>query len=212
MSEFTAGILFVKEETPKVQTWLSHEKIDFIIKDINSKWTGLFIADEFLTQPSTINRLLELSKLLPLFHYYYADEHGWGYKVFSQGAEIAALDDDPEYEYRTLEKLVAERYPNVKDIPTFLYFDPANKGIDQTLLNSDEYKHRIATRLDKKNVPAFSLFGLTESEIGRLDEMLTRENLDEESPHSGIEREFKEILDIDEMYYMLYRSMVDEEE
>ncbi len=211
MSEFTAGILFLKEETPKVQAWVSQASINFIIKSINSKWTGLFIEDEFLTKPQTINQLLKLSEQLPLFYYYYADEHGWGYKVFSQGAEIASLDDDPEYQYRILDKLAAEQYPDVKDIPTFLYFDPANEGIEQTLLDSDEYKRRIVGRLDKKNVAAFSLFGLTDPQIARLDEMLTRKNLDQESPHSEIEREFKEILDIDEMYYMLYSKMVDEE-
>ncbi len=63
---------------------------DWFIHEVNPAWAGLFLQDEWLEQPETVELVKSLSKAAPLLFFFDADEYGWGYRLFAGGEERAA--------------------------------------------------------------------------------------------------------------------------
>jgi hypothetical protein len=204
MSEFTAGILFLKDGQSMVGNWITGKNLPHYLRSLNQKWSVLCLEDQYLSKPDTLSMMLELSKSLPLLHFQYAEEHGWGYKVFINGEQIADFDDDYAYEHRIVCEIVSEQYPEEKDIPSFLYFDDRGRGVLSKIEASPEYAERIWRRFSRKNLQSLSHFGIDDKTIKMLNELLTAKNLNREEPHDEEIKAFRQALSINEMYLMSY--------
>ena len=96
MSEFTAAVLY----RPRYAAQVAHAPgIDDFVKEddeLNAHWRYLLLRDPFLVEPPQIEWLFQLSQTVPLLYYYHAEDHGWGYRIFKDGTEVARLDVDYE--------------------------------------------------------------------------------------------------------------------
>jgi len=63
---------------------------DWFIHEVNRAWAGLFLQDEWLEQPETVELVKSLSTTAPLLFFFDADEYGWGYRLSAGGEERAA--------------------------------------------------------------------------------------------------------------------------
>jgi len=63
---------------------------DWFIHEVNRAWAGLFLQDEWLEQPETVELVKSLSTTAPLLFFFDADEYGWGYRLSAGGEERTA--------------------------------------------------------------------------------------------------------------------------
>ncbi len=66
MSEFTAGLLFLKNGQVEVEIWVKSKGLAYYLRELNQKWATLLLEDQFLSKAETISAALELSKILPM--------------------------------------------------------------------------------------------------------------------------------------------------
>ena len=91
MSEFSCGVLVKREHAEEIENGLSAMDVgvNCFFHEVNGSWTGLFLEDQWLQSASTVEIVKSLSETAPLLFFFDADEHGWGYRVFAGGSEIA---------------------------------------------------------------------------------------------------------------------------
>ena len=92
MSEFSCGVLMRRNNAEAVLQMPTNadQGADWFIHEVNPAWAGLFLQDEWLEQPETVELVKILSKAAPLLFFFDADEYGWGYRLSAGGEERAA--------------------------------------------------------------------------------------------------------------------------
>ncbi len=83
MSEFTSGNLYLKEFNEKIEEFMKRKDVSFYIRNVNEKWSAIFLDKHRLEKNETIKFLKEISKIVPILHFENAEDHGWGYNIFS---------------------------------------------------------------------------------------------------------------------------------
>lgn len=196
MSEFSVGVLFSQENKHKVENYIKTDDLGFV-KDLNEDWAVLLVEDQWLQNPSTVEWLLELSKACPLLYLANAEDHGWEYHIFNEGADVAAAKVDYDLETTLAFAISEEKYPG----------EDAISILDQLydeLEESGEYVKAIEQNLSRKNVESFRLFDVGSRQVRALDELLTTETLLQEEGLLDLIEQFKEIINIEEFCWISY--------
>lgn len=210
MSEFTTGLLFLSKHKFKINERLTDKGMPFIIQSLNERWSGLFIEDDWLEKASTVDLMLELSKEVPLLNFQDAEDHGWGYRIFADGRELARFDDDYYFDHGLVIELAEQRYPDQGDIQLFLYEQPEGQQAFSSLMDevhqSKEYHDALAKSFETRNVEAFAYFDIDPVKIAVLERLISVEGLKSEPPREEVGI-FKETLGISRMSWMSYHYL-----
>jgi hypothetical protein len=177
MSDFTVGTLFLTPLTAHVTDAMRTTTMPHLIHALNTKWTVLYIEDEWLHQPTTVPLLCQVSQSAPLLYHTRAEDHGWGYRVFSRGDEVAAFENHYSLDHGMAVALADARLPDHPDIQYFLHADPKGQALYRALLaevhQSVAYRDALEEQFERKNVPAFRQFDIDDTNLQRLDWLLS---------------------------------------
>ncbi len=199
-TEYTAGILFLRERAGQVQAWMHHTSMPFFVRHVNTRWSVLCIQDEKLEQQATVDLLIEFSKFIFLIHFLHDEDWGWGYRVFVNGFEVAHFYDDYHFDHRMAIQLAQERYPETEDILSFLYFDKEGRSLLDSLVEEVNSSPRyVEQQFSQKNVQAFASFGLEPETVAALDRLISFEGLRDKRLHWRQVQEFKQYLGFAEL-------------
>lgn len=211
MSEFTTGNLFLSKYTKPLQEQISSRSTASLVETLNQRWSVLFLEDDWLQQPSTVDLLLTLSQDIPVLHFNDAEDHGWGYRIFVEGREQAQFYDDYFLDHGMVIDLAEARYPDI-DVQPFLYLEEAEQRIFPELLQevrqSQAYQTAYAKQFERKHVQAFSHFEIDSDVIEALDHLLSPEGLQSEPLRNQEVSTFKRLLGITEMEWKSYHYVM----
>lgn len=137
--ERTAGVVFQRQFLAAVHAFMRSSAVPCFIEDLNAQWGVLFLHDAYLNLAPTQTLIFELSSLLPLLHFSYAEDFRWGYRLFEQGAQRAAVEEDFELcSLAAYQAQFAQRY-----VAAFAAFGLNQERLDhlETLLAEADPEH-----------------------------------------------------------------------
>lgn len=207
MSEFTAGFLFLRKYESNLERNVNEAMLPSRIVELNARWGVLLLEDEWLQDNRTVVEIKKLSHQVPLLRFMNGPDHGWGYTVYQGGETRAAVDVSYERSFFMAVEEVERRHPQLLDVYEYMSTPAGNqewKTIYAEVLASSKYQEAVQKQFQYRNVDAFHHFELTEEHIQKLNELLIADGLmDEESdPREQVEQ-FKQILEITEMAWMM---------
>ncbi len=210
MSEFTTGNLFPAIHSQQVSDYLQDKSLPFLIEQLNERWSALFLEDDWLSDPSTVSMLIDLSQNVPILHFQNAEDHGWGYRVFADRKEQAHFFDDYGLDHALAVELAEARYPEIMVVEHFLYLEPKGQEVMRQLLKEVKqlpaYQSALAQQFQSKNVQAFAYFDIAADIVKTLDRLITPENLEGEPPRQEVNT-FLEQLGITGMEWKSYHYL-----
>jgi len=124
MSEFTYGSLTSGNDRTLLKKYCPRGSA---ICRLNERWTAFFTEEDGVI--SSPNNILELSKEMPVFYFYNLEDHCWGYQIWSQGEKVSSLHFSYEFEAELLFSVAQKRYPDQKNIASFLFEDEEGQSI-----------------------------------------------------------------------------------
>jgi hypothetical protein len=201
MSEFTLGILTRAKHREAVAGALTEADLTFKQRDLHPDWTAFFLADEWDEQATT-TALEQASRRAPVLSFMNAEDHGWGYRLWRMGHEVAALFVSYELEFQVAQELFAERYPGEDP---FASDESVSKwmAIRQEMQQSERLTTAAKEQYQRANPAAFGALDLTPEQIEELKMVLNPAWRSEDGAWGQAER-FKEILGITEMTWLSY--------
>ncbi|GEM_PF-2031776 len=210
MSEFTSGNLLLKKNRNVLER--KERNKDFIIKDINEKWTALFTED-YYDDTEIPNYILDISQQCPVCYFFNYEDHGWGYRIFFNRKELANINISYELEFYTIVEIAQEIYPREEDIIEFLCCTEEGKEvyeqIREEIVTSDIYINSIRDQFANSNADVFTLFEISEDIIDRFKIILTPEHLLKLESKFELVEEFKKLIGIEEMEWMSFDYLVE---
>ena len=213
MSEFSSGFLILKKNGKKEETLLKSIKTEIILKDLNNKWAVFFIESETFMELEKVDKILDISKKIPVIYFFNAEDHGWGYNIFHEGKEIAKSEIVYCMANQIAMSLAQERYPGTNIVTTFITGDSIKdewENIFNEAHSSEIFKEAVYNQFRNKNVKEFQLFGISTEKIEQLDELLCAEKfLSDPDYEFEMVDEFKRILGIEEFSWMSYSYLAD---
>lgn len=94
MSDFSMGTLVLKSLKKTLRVVLAEldvgEDTGFV-HPVNDEWVGLFLSDEWMTDPATSDLIENVSKQVPLIHFMHPQDHGWYALVYVQGEIVCKI-------------------------------------------------------------------------------------------------------------------------
>lgn len=209
MSEYTVGILFQKRYTEQVQAYMRHVPMPHIIQPLNASWDVLYLEDDWLHEPSTLEMIKSLSEIAPLLRFIHPADSGWGYQIYYNGEEVASLYDSKELAITMAEEWGRQHFSPPAGFQEIYYpsFDPRWNDLVEEMGKSAEYPVRVRAQFTQCNVFHFRLFDIGQDTIDKLEQLFLPDNV--EASRNGIlhrRSDFKIALDIDEMYWTSYKS------
>jgi hypothetical protein len=219
MSEFTDGILILKEHAPLAQAALADLEPPHIFKDLNEKWSAIFTDNvnmEYNPDDPTRTWALRHSHDFPILYFQHAEDHGWGYRLFYAGEEKASLDVSYEISEGLALELAEQLYPGIDfyDFYGDLSFEKRD-ALYKQVIESDEYIQQIASQYLNPGIGEFAAFDLSPEDISQLQDILRAEWYEKEFIGLRQVEMFKRILGINEMSWVSYHYLcrdTDEEE
>ena len=216
MSEFTSGFIASSIDKEKVKESLMQLKLKYIIREMNEKWIYFFIENDSILQSNSFQPLIEISKQFAFMHFYNAEDHGWGYKIFNNGSIIASIDITYifEYVFNLILKKAEDKYPNI-DVIQELLLNPNRKDewkkIEDEIKKSNSYKHEIRVLVNKmiknKNTDLFTLLNVNKKTIIQLNSYLTIDTFLTATDESILVNDFKSILEINDFNWLSYKYL-----
>jgi hypothetical protein len=207
MSEFTDGFLFRYEYVEQVSSYMQSKLLPFFARDLNSKWSALFIDDQGLILKSTQDIMMQLSGKAPFMRYIFAEDHGWGYRIYARGQEQANFYEDYGLLHKVALEIAEQRLPHIEDIQYFIYADQQGQEIFAEILSeakqTEDYKDILSKQFVSKNVQAFANFGASSEVIEELDTLLAYENIDDAERYK-LHTRFNKLLEITGMEWLSY--------
>ncbi|MHB8921467.1 MAG: hypothetical protein ACYC3N_10635 [Halothiobacillus sp.] len=215
MSEFTAGLLYHSANDDKLAPLL--DELGFINDHdvLNDAWHVATLDIDACTALSTPEnngwpdeqgvhaQLLGLSRAAPLLFFYNAEDHGWGYRILSQGRETARFDLNYEADYQIAEGLLKASHPG-QDIHQVCTGEEWEVAHQQARANA-AYLAQLRQGRAAANQMQFSVFGIPKTTLAELDTLLSESSLlaalAGEEFHDPVER-FKLLLGIEEMSWL----------
>lgn len=204
MSEFTSGNLIQSKYRDVIEKY----RVDGIkISDLNSEWT-VFLTEDVYIEDQVPIYIINISKEIPIMYFFNYEDHGWGYRIFHNGEEVAKLVIDYEIEYNLVLEKAKEKYVDEGDIIEILYFgdrgEEVYNEIAEEVVNSNEYYNVVQKQFLYKTVEKFKLFNINDGDINELRELLTVDSYTKtEQLHKLVEK-FKKIVNINEMEWINY--------
>jgi len=188
MSEFTAGNVILKGHLEDVQKKFPQAKV----QSLNDKY-DIFLTDDDVTQ-SVPPGFSELSAVIPILHFYNAEDHGWGYRVLDRGGVTASFDYSYWIEEYLFQELAEERYPESEP---FELPEEIKNSIYEEIPHMEEFKKRYREQFDDIGLEAFAVFGVDPQQ---LEQTFAAEY---DGPFDFVER-FKETVGIPELAWINY--------
>lgn len=105
MSDFTIGTLFLAKDGPEIQEQLRQLTTPYRLESINDQWSAFFTPDEWLQEPAAVAVRKQISTVAPLLHFDNSEDHGWGFRLFCLGEQVAQYSRDYD---RGTRKLMGE--------------------------------------------------------------------------------------------------------
>jgi len=198
--ERTAGIVFLRRFLVTVQDFMHASAVPCFIEELNAQWGALFLPDDYLNLTPTQTLVFQLSALVPLLHVNYSEDFQWGYRLFEQGAQRAAVEEDFELCYLYLEQLAHSRK---EPWPIILaeHYDE--------ILKSPKYLAAYQAQFAECHVAAFATLGLDPERLSELEELLAEADPEQEFDHVD---QFKAILGIKELHHKSYAGYLYQEQ
>jgi hypothetical protein len=209
MSEFTNGYVLLASDKDKLETHfeaLSLMKKDYIPQPLNTKYLGLFIdVSTILDELALHIWAMNCSNQFPIMYFDNAEDHGWTYKLYSEGqlgSQITVnygLED--EMVFKLLEKELGHH-----DVGEYYAHNDMDAYYEKVHA-SRAYKQAIKAMYSNLNLSAFRVFGIDSEKIQQLKSILTSTSYHvfEERKRQVIK--FKEIIGIPEMEWISYRYL-----
>lgn len=208
MSEFSSTNIFRSASTSSVREDLSKAGAEFILRELSGEWSALFLKDEWLQSRKTIELLNSISVITPILHFEHAEDHGWAFRLFNCGQQVAMASVDYQLEYGMAMKLLQSRHLNQEDLTDFLYFtEEGREAYNSTIAevrSSQLYRQAIAGNLAAKNCAEFACFGLDQSVVSALEQELSLENPGYKDSHGPSPERFQSLLGFPEFAWMSY--------
>jgi hypothetical protein len=197
MSEYTAGILFLKPHSEQIDQGMRHFSKPYFLQVLNATWDALFIEDEWLREPSTVEMIKALSYIAPLLRFIHPRDEGWGYMIFQQGEMIADVYENRELSFVMALEIGEQRY----SVSDEFFLDPRFPAILAEVEQSPEYQTAFRAQFKNRNVAAFQLFGMGPEITDKLDELLSGDATSDTFERT---HQFKELIGITEMEWKSY--------
>jgi hypothetical protein len=212
MSEFTDGLLVLKEHAPLVQAALADLEKPHIFQDLNEKWSVILVEHQLEDDDSVYSWALRHSADFPML-YFENGESVWSYIIFHVGQEKASVEVKNYIDHSFYKQIAQILYPRVRDIHSDLDKN-VSKTIYRLVRGSDGYKKELRDQYSHANVNEFAVFGVSAENIEGLREYIRvkwcRKPIRDSLWQVDI---FKELIGIDEMTWKSYRyAMRDKEE
>jgi hypothetical protein len=195
MSEFTFGFLVGNSE--QNQHFVKELANTPLIKPLNNDWL-VFNYEEYGVPESILN----LSKSTPVLLFHNAEDHGWGFEIFQNGARISKLDISYEMEEEFIWKEFEKSNPDMDDYIEFMYMNPEGQEIYSRLKEELNISEKVSEQFDTLDIKAFSLFSVEEARIKELNNILTPSHLLSLEDIFGLVESFKKILNMEEMSWI----------
>lgn len=215
MSEFTDAVLFLAQHSEKMEQVAENLPQPYLIRMLNQKWGGVFVQDAISERPDFVSWLRESSRQIPFLFFVDAADHGWQYRLFRDGNEVASVHVNYGNDNEILIGLAKARYPEVPDVIWFVYED--SEILESSLEeveNSDgyrqAYRQAVEKQYEQKNVNACSIFGITPDIITELETVLSPEWYLKGMWDQVVR--FKQLLGISELSWMSYHYLADDED
>lgn len=202
MSEFTAGVLFLKPNLTRVQQQMQGFPLPFLVRELNDTWGVLFVEGDNYENPPVQPKLLEMSHAFPLLFFQHPEDHGWGYAVYVKGALVAWLYTSYSLDFDMTYELAQQRYPEVDDY-FGVEFEPW-QALNEEVLASDAYRSEATQQYAYMNLFALQVFGLDEQAIKTLADAISSDTFFDAEKLRSQSEIFKEALGIEEMSWMSY--------
>ncbi|MFC4777764.1 hypothetical protein ACFO9Q_13280 [Paenibacillus sp. GCM10023252] len=208
MSEFTSGHLMLAAHIGAVK---KNAIPGSIIKQLDDKWiVYLTPNDNYLESEHVPEYIITLSNDAPVLYFSNFGDHFWGYRIFSEGNEIAYLRISYELEEELIIKTFEERYP---EQDRFDYYDGEyQEEIIQFIEENGLFEVALNEMFAECNVMSFRLFNMTDEQVDKLSMILSSSNYREIDNVYSLVDEFKEIAGIHEMSYIRYERVAEDGE
>lgn len=208
MSEFTDGLLVLKEHAPLAQAALADLEPSHIFKDLNDKWSAMFIDSvnmQYNPDDPTRSWALRHSSEFPMLYFQHAEDHGWEYRLFHHGQEKASLVVDYEISEGLAIDLAEQLYPGIDfyDFGGDLSFEK-REALYKQVTDSDDYIQRVAAQYANLHLDEFVVFGLSNDDIDQLNQILSTEQYETSTDNVSQVEAFQNILGINEISWMSF--------
>jgi len=205
MSEFTAGVLFLKPSLERVEKAMQGFSLPFIVRPLNNQWGALFIEGDNYEYPPIQPKLVEISRDVPLLYFENPEDSGWGYAVYTNGTQAASLSVSYDLDWNMTLDLAEQRYPN-EDYYVEEFGETWQELTNEVLASSD-YRDEVAQQFRNRNLPVLQIFGIDTNAVNALEKAISVETaLDPELLFTQAEF-FIEALNITEMSWMSYHYL-----
>jgi hypothetical protein len=201
MSEFTVGMLSLRSQATAVATALDGTGLGYKQRSLNPDWTAFFLADE-LNEAAQERGLEAASRRAPVLWFVSAEDHGWSYRLWQQGREVAALEINYELTFTMASDRFAELYPDqdpFENDETVARWTALREELDR----SPAATEAVRAQYQKANPEALGALELTAAQLTELKVLLSPNWGGEDGPWGQVHR-FKEILGITEMNWLNY--------
>ncbi|MDF2645880.1 MAG: hypothetical protein K0Q73_1685 [Paenibacillus sp.] len=208
MSEFTSGQLLLASHKEAIR---KHAIPGSLLKVLDEKWVAFLTGeDNYIDFHEAPAFIYQLSIDAPVLYFCNYGDHFWGYRIFSEGKEVASLRISYEFDEELIMKIFEERYPDndLYELFTTDYHNEINKYIEVNGLQEKAFNDLF----DECNVTAFKLFNLTDEQIDNLTSILNPNYFREQDNIFNLVDEFKEIVGIDEMSWIRYERVEEDED
>lgn len=212
MSEFTVGLLFRRRWLANVEAVITTVFDEYVIEHLNSQWSSLYISDSYLRFASTIQSLCTLSQTVPLLHFDYAADHGWGYQIFWDGSKQASFYHSYSLEYeQKLFMPLAKKYFGTDDEAEIehLLFGSHTRELHESFFarvrHTPEYRHAFEQQFLHTGVAQFALFDFAPATLNRIESILSYEHWHPNDWITPDVEQFKDVIGIKEMNWKSFR-------
>jgi hypothetical protein len=215
MSEFTDGLLILKEHAPLAQTALTNLTHPYIFKNLNEKWSVIVFEDANPQNEPVHSWIVRHSKDFPMLWFSHSADDGWGYELFHAGERKAAFEVSYNISIYLVQDLAEQLHPGIDFYDAWatgaLEFEPLHKQVEA----SEAYNQRVASQYINPGVEEFAVFGFSSVVISRLHNILRPEFYSTPLYEPTQVDLFQKELDLEEMSWVSYHYLcrdTDEEE
>jgi hypothetical protein len=208
MSEFTDGLLVLKEHAPLVQAALANLEKPHIYQDLDEKWSAIFIDNVNIHyNPDDPARLwaLKHSTDFPMLYFQHSEDHGWGYNLFHEGREKASLDVNYSIPEGSMLELAEKIYPGV-DPYGELSFE-IHDSLYSQVYASESYRQEIEAQYVNIRPEEFAVLGLSADDIVQLRDVLTAKRYEERIDNVSQVEAFQKVLGIEAVSWVSYHYL-----
>jgi hypothetical protein len=208
MSEFTAGVLFPKPSLERVEQHMQDFALPFIVRPLNDQWGALFIEGDNYEYPPVQPKLAEISRDVPLLYFENPEDSGWGFAVYTNGAQVASLSVSYDLDWNMTLDLAEQRYPN-EDYYVEEFGDTWQQ-LNEEILSSQTYHDMIVQQYANLNLATLQIFGLDTTAIKTIADATVPDTYFDMEKVFAQSEIFKEALGIQEMSWMSYHYVTAE--